>query len=94
MALPELPSRDNLHGNQSLSISTHTRGRHLTQPGAKSTLLCPHTGKEAEVPFRALLVSWMCLFTTRTRLLHNAIPADFPVPAAMGAFGEHLAQGG
>lgn len=66
-------------GNQFLSISTHTRGRHLTQPGANSNLQCPHTGKEAEVPFRALVVSWICLFTARTRLLHNVIPADFPV---------------
>lgn len=64
-------------GNQFLSISTHTRGRHLTQPGAKSNLQCPHTGKGAEVPFRALMVSWICLFTARTGLLHNAIPADF-----------------
>lgn len=66
-------------GNQFLSISTHTRGRHLTQPGANSNLPCSHTGEEAEVPFRALVVSCICLFTARTQLLHNAIPADFPV---------------
>lgn len=66
-------------GNQFLSISTHIQGRHLTQPGAKSNLPCAHTGKEAEVPFRALLASCICLFTTRTGLLHNVIPTDFLV---------------
>lgn len=85
-------------GNHFLSISTHTRGRHLTQPGANSNLQCPHTGKEAEVPFRALVVSWICLFTARTRLLHNVIPADFPVLPSRSnqraASGEHLAEGG